>query len=98
MPKIEMYIPKEPANFPTQLQNKFIERFGGLTVLQGVGHWESGNGGICTENVWVMLLYVPNTSDVERVEMLLQQYLEDAEQECVTFSVDGTPIYLWRQA
>ncbi len=67
------------------LEAEVIPRFpAGLTVLNGLGHWQSDAGGFTREQSKVLLIFhEPDDSAEERIEAIRSSYKQRFDQESV---------------
>ena len=90
MLRVEMFIPRDPVQPNRELRAKIIDEVGGLTESVAVGHWLDAASEIVSEGVNVFLYFVEDTDDNRLwVEEVAREYLEDADQECVLYVLDG---------
>lgn len=93
--KLEMYIPCEPRGPWDRLQEALVKAFGGCTYSVGIGVWVNPKGYRCTEQVFIVVVHVPDTLDTQlTVEHLARTYMREARQECVLYSINGVATFI----
>ena len=91
MARIEIFVPKYPAEPCAELTKKCIKMFGGLTSFVTLGHWVNpSTGDTVSEEGYMLLAYAALESrGIAALPEALRKYKKDAEQHLVMYSIDG---------
>jgi len=84
-----MYIPKYPMHPYLKLRERLLDLYDGLTESpMSVGAWRNYLGKYVQEGVSVMTVLV-HRDNATHLEYLLQQYKDEAKQECVLYTTQS---------
>lgn len=87
--RVEVYVPNEPIAPAIDLKNTLIELAGGLTTSMSFGSWRNSAGELVIEPVGVLTVILRSGLELPRVEDAIEKYKQDAEQECVLYTIDS---------
>ena len=91
----KLYIPRNPAEPRHNLHTEIMRKVAGLTITEGLGAWKSGSGDVITEPVFVWEIYTQKPLEEFWFHKVLREYCEDAMQECVMYTLDNVPHFLY---
>lgn len=73
-----------------ELLNTLMAEYGGYTLIRAEGAWQDADCDVVEDDVVIATLFVADTPDNRgSIEELMQDYKDDADQDCVLYVLNG---------
>lgn len=98
--KVVLYIPTDSSGLISgpeeEVREALLKMAGGFTHVLGWGAWKSSAGETIQELVALYTAFCEDTQELrEALSVLAYTYMQEAEQECVLYELNGEPRFIY---